>query len=447
MWREGGKTHPSIVLTDVLAEICMSASARGRPGERGESGRMRAKAREAPARTGRPEERRARVAPRHRHDGRHGQVLDKRTRNDNLERQPLARLHGRDDVLKLLRRVRLVETRKVHLGLQVRQREHLNLASPRRIRLAIVLRQRRRVEVGRAKDVGRLPALAANASGVQRLLERNVHVHVLLLVVHQNVHVRRRQRLLCVPHRRRRHPVKLAHLRRALQHLHRILVVRHLVRHRREHAHAAEGARLKALHTRLKRRRRRRTTLLVRNLLLRRRRHVEEELGRNDQHVWRHLVARHARLGLLHALVKTKALLLRNGVEHHLVSHRRAHRAARAQALLHVVPEVVVAAREVGKDAVKVTCFLHAVPDRRELVREVRTARLRRVEVALDHHANATPDDAVTMPASQAGLHPAHALIRNPLKQSDVKTELVPLHRGPRNADKRQRHVGLPVLG
>ena len=86
----------------------------------------------------------------------------------------------------------------------------------------------------------------------QRLLKVDVLELVHLLVVDQQVEVLARQDLVLVPHGRRHHAVELAHLARALEHLDRVLVVRHLVRHRHEDAEPAEGARLVALHARLK---------------------------------------------------------------------------------------------------------------------------------------------------------------------------------------------------
>ena len=49
--------------------------------------------------------------------------------------------------------------------------------------------------------------------------------------------------------RGRRHAVELANLGRALEHLNRVLVVRNLVRHGGDDAHAAEGAGLVTLGT------------------------------------------------------------------------------------------------------------------------------------------------------------------------------------------------------
>ena len=73
-----------------------------------------------------------------------------------------------------------------------------------------------------------------------------------------------------------------------------------------------------------------------------------------------------------------------DGVEHGLVRHGHADRAARAQALLHVVPKVVVAARQVGKERIEVAGLLHAIADAGELVREVLAPRLGGVEVGLN---------------------------------------------------------------
>ncbi len=264
----------------------MSASASERTGERGESGRVRTRAREAPARTGRAEERGARVGARDRQDGRHHAVLDERARDDERHLHVLAGLVRRDQLL---------------LGLL----EHLL--------------QRRRVHARR----------------FDRLLERDVHVHVRLLVVDDDVHVvlvlgvvTRRP-----ADRRRAHAVELADLRVALQHLQAVGVVRDLERRRRHHAAAAEGARLVARDARLELGRARRAGDVVHVLLLRRRRDVQQELRsgagfgeyigvaaarrpesrqatrlrRYNEHVRGDLVPRHARLGRLDALVQAKA--------------------------------------------------------------------------------------------------------------------------------------------
>jgi len=88
----------------------------------------------------------------------------------------------------------------------------------------------------------------------------------------------RRQRLVGVKDHRRRHAVKLAHLRRALQHLKRVGIIRNLKGLRLEDAAATEGARLVARHARLKALRTRLPSNVVDNLLLGRRRNVQEEL-------------------------------------------------------------------------------------------------------------------------------------------------------------------------
>ena len=53
--------------------------------------------------------------------------------------------------------------------------------------------------------------------------------------------------------------------------------------------------------------------------------------------------------------------LLTDGVEHDLVRHGHADRAAGAEALLHVVAEVVVTTREVREDGVEVAGLLDAL--------------------------------------------------------------------------------------
>ena len=115
------------------------------------AGEVRARAREAPARTGRAEERGARVRARDREDGRHHAVLDERARDDERDRHPGAVLRAVDQLL----------LRVVGIGARLH---------PRALGCAL-----RVVEV--VEDARRL----------QRLLERNVHVHVRVLVVDHNV--------------------------------------------------------------------------------------------------------------------------------------------------------------------------------------------------------------------------------------------------------------------
>ena len=105
-----------------------------------------------------------------------------------------------------------------------------------------------------------------------------------------------------------------------------------------------------------------------------------------------------------------------------------------------------VAASQVGEEAVKVAGLLDTVPKARELVGEVLAASIGGVEVRLDGHPNATPHDAVSVPAAQAGLHARDALVRHALQQTHIKTELVPLDGGAGDADKGERDAGLPVL-
>ena len=59
-------------------------------------------------------------------------------------------------------------------------------------------------------------------------------------------------------------------------------------------------------------------------------------LGRHHEHVRRHAVALHARLGRLDRLVEAETVALRDRVHGDLVAHCRAHRAARAETLLHL---------------------------------------------------------------------------------------------------------------
>jgi len=81
------------------------------------------------------------------------------------------------------------------------------------------------------------------------------------------------------------------------------------------------------------------------------------------------------------------------------------------------------------------------------LVGKVLAARVGRVEVALDHHAQTSPHDAVTVAPAKRSLHPRDAFVRHALQQADVEVDLVPLDDGAGDLHERQAHGGLPVLG
>lgn len=272
---------------------------------------------------GRAEQRRAGVATRDGHDGRHHQVLDEGTGNGDGDRHPDAVVdhlnEGRAAVVPVGAAATVAE--RLECGPVARRarsvEESAALRSTGRVVVALALADL--AGDGRSEGAGHLlgnvgvgeadraPAkdarstrrahaagAVAKAGRVERLGERDVLQLVGLLVVDHDVHVRRRQAVDDVEDGRRRHAVELADLRRALQHLDRVLVVRDLERHRREDAEAAEGASLVAGLARLKVGDGALAALDVLDLLLRRERHVEEELGRDDQHVRRHGVARHA---------------------------------------------------------------------------------------------------------------------------------------------------------
>ena len=98
-------------------------------------------------------------------------------------------------------------------------------------------------------------ALATDAARLERLAPRDAHVAVRLLVVDERIARELglglgRAAVGRVDLRRLEH-VKLADLRVAREHLHRVLVVRDLKRLRRHNAAAAEGARLEAGDARL----------------------------------------------------------------------------------------------------------------------------------------------------------------------------------------------------
>ena len=79
------------------------------------------------------------------------------------------------------------------------------------------------------------------------------------------------------------------------------------VRGRGEDSQAAEAARLVARDAGLEAVDARGASVAELDLLLRRDGHVEQQLRGDDQHVRRHRVPRHARLGLLDALVEPEA--------------------------------------------------------------------------------------------------------------------------------------------
>jgi hypothetical protein len=83
------------------------------------------------------------------------------------------------------------------------------------------------------------------------------------------------------------------------------------------------------------------------------------------------------------------------------VVHRRLDVALGAEVLGAVVVEVVVGGREVSVEGVEVARLLHAVPDRRELVREVLATGVGGVEVRLDDQSQATAHDAVAVLAAE----------------------------------------------
>lgn len=134
----------------------------------------------------------------------------------------------------------------------------------------------------------------------------------------------------------------------------------------------------------------------------------------------------------------------------------------------------------------------------RQLVAEVLTALVGRVEVRLDGHADAAAHDTIAVTPAKRRLHATHALIlrthrkvsvlssketvlptsaalrwpeaptrippetqgptprvqfdelaayRHALQEPHVEVELVPLDRGPLDLDEGQRDVGLPLLG
>ena len=56
---------------------------------------------------------------------------------------------------------------------------------------------------------------------------------------------------------------------------------------------------------------------------------------------------------------------------------------------------------EVAVQRVEAAGLLHAVPDGLELVRKVGTSSLGRVKVALDGHADAASDNAITVATAQ----------------------------------------------
>tara|TARA_B100000902_G_C27170734_1_gene843680 strand:- start:256 stop:624 length:369 start_codon:yes stop_codon:yes gene_type:complete len=77
----------------------------------------------------------------------------------------------------------------------------------------------------------------------------------------------------------------------------------------------------------------------------------------------------------------------------------------------------------------------------------VLAAGVRGIEVRLNDQGEAAADDAIAVLAAQRGLHARDALIRNPLHQTHVEANLVPLHDSSLNLEEGKADRRLPVLG
>lgn len=130
------------------------------------------------------------------------------------------------------------------------------------------------------------------------LLQRDLHMDVALLVVDDDV----ARSFVGIGDG---HDVVLADLREALEHLHRLRVIRDLEGIGRDDAAAAERARGEARGASLEVGERGGSALFVRNLLLGCQRHVQRELRRDDQQVRRNAVAAHVILRVLDHFVQT----------------------------------------------------------------------------------------------------------------------------------------------
>jgi len=211
-----------MVLTEVLALICMSANKKGKRHIHVSTvlkAHRQGKGQDVVQRlTSRAEERGAGVAARDAHDSGHHQVLDEGARDDDLERHPEACLDARDgDGANLL--ADGVE-RLFEVGLRANKRHRLAVGRGAKVG-----------EKGQVPWVSTL--LLARHGSRHRLLDGDVNVLVHLLVVDDDVHVVDWQQLLAiralVPDLGRGHAVELADLGRALEHLHRVGVVGDLV--------------------------------------------------------------------------------------------------------------------------------------------------------------------------------------------------------------------------
>ena len=152
------------------------------------------------------------VAARHGGDGGEHVVLDERTRNHDADLQVDTSGDDIDHLLDgktgTLCKITLCDSTVGDFGLgHVFQRSRQNL-----------------VDSSSATHCRGDVDAVASARGVEGLLKRNVSELVRLLVVDEQVHVGSRERLLGVDDGGRGHAVELANLRRALQHLNRILV-------------------------------------------------------------------------------------------------------------------------------------------------------------------------------------------------------------------------------
>lgn len=322
----------------------------------------------------------SRVASRHGGDGGEHVVLDKGTREDDAYAQVNALLDDVDQLVDILE----VGRRKVTRGTSLLEtigpfgrRLVVIVCGIEDLRKGIVLLgglslagdERSDVEVDTASGL-------SGAAGVQGLLELDVHETVALLVVDEEVHVVWRERLVLGEDRGRSHAVELAHLRRPLQHLDAVLVIRDLklhakrtkkhsrrkkesaswyairsckskkrktrrifYRHRSEDAEAAEAAGLEASLAGLKVGDGALAALHETDLLLGGEREVEQHRRRHDQDVGSDAVTGHAVLANLDGLVEATAFLLGDTVHADLVLHGLAERALGTESLRHLREE------------------------------------------------------------------------------------------------------------
>ena len=161
-------------------------------------------------------------------DGREHVVLDERTSDGDAQLQADAALDGRDDAVHSLKESFSAKSRRSSLLGGVGNLVGVLLGAGDKtgngsdvVATGVLLRATEKL-----LQISRLGG-RVNAASTQSLLKLDVNKLVRLLIIDHDVHVRAGQRLGHVEDGGRRHAVELANLRRALQHLNRVLVCEH----------------------------------------------------------------------------------------------------------------------------------------------------------------------------------------------------------------------------